>query len=74
MRDLIATYPKFFFASGVSALILLALLLVPPVSTADATTIANPVLVTADADCKTAEWPYVTHCQPNSRKVRIIHH
>lgn len=79
MRDIVKAYPKFFGFSGAAVLVLVALLFLPPVSGADATTISKPITPNAattvklgNNDCRADHWPHVPTCEIAGRKIRVI--
>lgn len=82
MIEAIRAYPKFMSTAGFLGLVLLALLFMPPMSTADANTVADPVQTTAAETVRTAapaqackgEWPYISDCISPERKIRVIKH
>jgi cytochrome c-type biogenesis protein CcmH/NrfF len=80
MIEAIRAYPKFMSTACFMGLVLLAMLFVPPVSTADATTVASPVQTTGAETIRSAtrgpackgDWPYISNCISPERKIRVI--
>jgi hypothetical protein len=77
MQDILTLYPRFLVFSGIIAVFLLALALVPGPS--EATTVANPVQTSAAeiakpnlSDCRIDQHAYAPTCQMQGRTVRVI--
>lgn len=78
MQHVFTLYPKTMAASLFAALVLIALLFVPPVTNATATTVETPIRTTAadtmtpSTDCVTALLTNTATCNSGDRKLRVI--
>ncbi len=79
MRDLLLLYPRFLLFSGIMAVFLLIVAMVPGFGEADATAIDNPFQSTAAdtrkvsaGDCRFDQHAYSSTCLVHGRAVRVI--